>query len=655
MNNEVNNESPVTGNSVDSSVQPVNPTNVTSTPTDFNNSVVPPVMDTPVVNPMPTANNGGVAPKAKISILPIVIIAVVVVALIGGVTAKVVTSTPKAVFKGQINNAFKAVNQVIDEYDEFDKKFDLGSNSLLLNGSLKFNTNMKDEDLELLNKMTMAAEFGIDIDSEELYLSGSIKGDKNTLGLKGYYKDQNAYIDASFYDKVVKVESDEIDFDEFKEALNSLNEALKEVDTKKYENIVDTLNDAINKSLDSKSMKKSSGKFEVDGKTVSATKNSLVLDEDTLQKMIETICDELLNDDQFLSDFAKVAEIDKGDVKEALKELKDSAKDLDMEEDLVINIWTKGLLNSCVGFSLEVDEKEYFSFYQDGKKAEFVVNNHSDYDKLKLVALFEEKKEGTEFTVKMNGEKLASGTIRELSDELIDFDISVDDGSDKYKISIYLSKKEDKKSIKGDYKFKIAQNDEYIEVSGDYGFATGNIPSVDTSKAVDIEDVDEEDLMNSLKDLIKEDSALNDVIGSSLDEYEKSLIDLNSYGMHPIYDVNEALDVLKKDKASVLYVGSTYYSSYSNLDAYNMFEALEDAQEDLDFYSHYLNYYSVSEDFKNAVKDINYTCRTSTEGNTTCAEYPAIYLVKDGEVKKAFRGTITKEELTSALKEIGIE
>ena len=667
MNNEVKNESSVqpentTPTPVDSNpiqTQPENTSNAEQTPTGSTN-----------VQPTGASNNNGgfnaILTKIKsFGVVPIVIAAVVVVALIAGVTTRIVTSTPKAVFKSHVNSAFKAVSKAIDEYEDFDKKFELASNSILLKGSLKADTNMEvsdDVDLELLKKVTLAGELGIDIDSEKLYVGASVKGDKNTLGAKIHYQDSKAYLDATFLDDVVEAESEEIDFSEIKDVLSTVKEQIEKVDTKTYNKILKKLNNSINKTFDSKNMKKSSGKFEVDGKSVSATKNSLILDEDALQGMIETFCDEILEDDDLLSDLAKVSDIDKGDIKEAFKELKDEAKDIDLDDDITINIWTKGILNSTVGFSVEVDEKEYFSFYKDGKKAEAVIDNHikDDYGKVKVVVSFEEKKDGTEFTAKYNGEKIASGTIREISEKLIDLDVSVEAEDQKVKVSVYLSKEEEKKSIKGDYKLKVTINDQYVELSGDYEIATGDLPSVDTSKTVKADELDEEEVLDSLKGVVDEDSTLKELLGSEIDEAVKDNTELNSYGMHPIYSTEDAVKVLKKTKPSVLYVGSTYYSMYYSADSYNMFEALRTAQTDLNFYSHYLSEYSIDNDFKEAVKNVNYTCRTTpadgttaTE-STTCSETPAIYLIKDGEVKKAFRGTVTKDELEKALKEIGI-
>ncbi len=682
MNNEVNNESTVSPNNVTPNPIPQNPVDsnpvaqqpvstpevqpISSTP---NNLGQVPINNTPLgSNPGtpqgPDSSNNIMNKVKSFGVVPIVIVAVVVVALIAGITTKVVTSSPKAVFKGQINTVFKAINQTIDGLDEIEEKFDIANNSVLLKGSLNLDTNVEDlgENTELLKKITMAGELGIDVDKEELYLSGSIKGDKNTVGINAYYQDEAAYLNATFLEDVVKVEdAEEIDFSEIKEALNMFKEQLEKNDTKTYTELVKKVNDSLNKSLDSKAMKKSNGKFEVDGKSVSATKNSLILDEDTLQTMVETFCNELIEDDEFLSDLANVTETDKGDIKEGLKEIKDTIKDVDMEDDIIINIWTKGLLNSCVGFSIEVDEKEYISYYVNDNNSELIINNHAsdDYSKTKIVANFVKNKEEVEFTVKYNGEKVASGTIREMSEKLIDFDISVQSGDEEASVSVYITKNEDKKSINGEYKVKVSYNDEYISVSGTYEIATGDIPSVDTSSAVSIDEVDSEELIDNLKSATEGDSALDELFGDSINELEKESIDLNYYDMHPLTSDDEALAVLKKTKATVLYVGDTFYSSTSNLDARNMFENLQEAQMDLDFYSNYYPSYSVGDSFRDAVKDVNYTCKVSEpdseNSEEVCQEFPAIYLIKDGEVKKAFRGTVTEEELEDALKEIGIE
>ena len=668
----------------------------------------PPVMSQepvmPTLNPTPTPEKkggfAGIIEKIKsMGKTPTIIACVVIAILVVGIVVKVSTSTSKAVFTGQIKNIVKKVNKAVDGVEDFKKNFKLDEESLLVKGDIKFDTNVSSlgEEAQYLKDLALSGEFGVDLKNEKLYVGANIKGEKNDLGAKVLYEDAAAYIDATFLDKVVKVEGvEDIDFEEFRTYLETANESINETDLDVINDMASTIQKVLVKALDSKYLEKSSGKFEVDGKKVSATKNSLVLNKESLKDIIKTVCEELLNDDKFLSDFADTFEVEKGDVKEALKSLKDLAKDIELEDDILINIWTKGLLNDLVGFSVEVDDKEYFSYYENGKKAELIVDNHmKDSGKFKLVVNTEEVKKETNFTVKVNGEKIASGTIRELSDEKIDFDISVSSGEDEYKLSVYLTCKDTKKSISGEYKFKVNMNDEYVEVSGSYGIESGSLEGFDTSDAVSYDELDEEELIENLTKTIEEDKVLNNLLGESLEDMEEDMLDLNYNNMAEVNSVSELKKVLAKSKLTVLYVGEESYSSYSNSDAYDLLYALKDAQYDLDFYSYAMEPSYFNDEAKELLKDVNYTCKTNatteepnvpennettttpeentntetdtkdetTDNNTTvdntpaqplCAELPAIYLIKDGKVVKAFRGTLTYSELETALKDLGM-
>lgn len=649
MKKEVNN---------DSAVQPVDNTIESSKTKAPKEEVV----QTPEV-PQPAVPKKGLGK----GIIALIVAGVIVfLAIIGLVIASAVTGGKTHAFKSEVNNSFKALDNAIDEYDDFVKKFDIANKGFLVKGSVKFDTNVSDnEDIELLKKLTLEGSAGIDVKNEKLYVSASAKGNKENLKVSGYYVDGSTYIDASFLEDIVKVSDEDIDFEDLEDALKELQEQLEKTDAKTYKSMTKALKKAVNKTISSKNIKQTKGKFEVDGKSVSATKNSLVLDEDALEEMITVFCDELLNDEKFLNNVADTFDVDKGDVKDLLKELKEEAEDIDLDEDIVINIYTKGLFHNAVGYSIEVDEKEYVTFFTNGKKAEFTIDNHvrSDYSKVKLVVNFEKTKEGNEFTAKYNGTKIASGTIREFSDKLIDFDVAVTAGSENIKVSVYLSKKEDKKSITGEYKFKVTIDGEYIGVSGEYGIEIGDLPSVNTGKAVDLEDLDEEELMDSLIEFVEKDSVLDALLSDVIEEAQEEALDLNNYGMKQLNTPTEASDLLSKNKATILYIGSTWYSYYS--DGYTLFESIQDAQKDLGFYSNYLNEYLVTSDLESALSNAsenaqNY-CKVNDdsyygdeESTPTCSKYPAIYVIKDGEVKHVIKGYITTSELKSILKEYGL-
>jgi predicted hydrocarbon binding protein len=63
---------------------------------------------------------------------------------------------------------------------------------------------------------------------------------------------------------------------------------------------------------------------------------------------------------------------------------------------------------------------------------------------------------------------------------------------------------------------------------------------------------------------------------------------------------------------------------------------------------HYM-YDDEIEEFVEIVSGISHTCSTGT-----CENYPALYIIKDGSVKNAYRGAVTVDELKSALSALGV-
>ena len=153
--------------------------------------------------------------------------------------------------------------------------------------------------------------------------------------------------------------------------------------------------------------------------------------------------------------------------------------------------------------------------------------------------------------------------------------------------------------------------------------------------------------------------------------------------------------LLKNKKATVLYIGDTYYSYYYDEEAYDLLDNIETLQYELDFYSYYLDEYNVTSELEELLGEQVTNCvapadevteptepstetpsddvvadgetetepvpevETPTEPSTNCVPttptYPAIYLIKDGKIQKAFNGTVSYDDLKAALEEIGIK
>lgn len=605
---------------------------------------------------------------------PVVTIAAIAVVLVGVIIFSVASSTPKSVFKNAINTMYKGANVAIEGYETYLEDYDITEHALLVDGTLTLETNISDMSEYNLNKMTIGFNAGVDYKNEVLSLGGSLKGNKETVKLNAQVQKNEAYITSSLFKEVLKLDSDmmselglDIDFEDLKEEIEELQKEYN-TDPETYDYLVKTFRDVLVKSINSDYMEKEKDEIDVLDKEIKVKKYSYVFDEDAVQDLLTKIADELLEEEDFAKTFADAFGVDKKDVKEMLKELKKSAKDIEFDEEIALNIYTRGLFNSYAGMGFEIEGKEYFSIYTDGKNVEMTYDDHIDGDYgTKVVVTLEKDGKGYKGVVKENKEKLLEMNFKEVTDEVIDSEFVIYEDGDKLgTIKLYLKAKETKEGFSTDYEFRITEtgNNEYIGFKGNYNLAIKDkVEKINGKNAVGVDELDVDQVTENVEKIIENDEALGSLLEEAIGEVEKEMLDLNGNGMVEITS-SEVADILAKNKATVLYVGKSSYSEYYDEDKYDLLNNLKDLQEELGFYSYYLSEYSVTTEFNELVKDVQYTCPTTgdTTGSTTgtgttttpCIGYPAIYLIKDGKVVKAFRQTVTYADLSAALSEIGI-
>ncbi len=619
-----------------------NETNVTSAPTNAE-----------VTNPVTPAGQGP-AKAAKGGFAGIIIAAaIVVVLLFVGVGYKVATSSPKAVFKSNINNVYKKVSKELKDADKLSDQFDIEEKALYVKGDIKLDTNVEDitDEIGEIKDLKLGFEGGIDLKNEELLGGVSVTGKKETISGTIYYTDETAYIKSSIMDEIVKISSEElddvIDFEDLKEEYDEIKDQI-DVDPETYDYLIKTMKDALIKSLDSKSMEKGKGSFEVDGKKVNATKVSYVFTKSSTKELANKVVEELLNNDEFLSKLAKSTGVDKADIKDGLKEVKDSIKEIDFDGEYRLNVYTKGLLNKTVGLSIEYKDKEYISVYKNGKTTEMIFDNHQkdDYGQTKIVVLAVEKKDETEVSVKYNKNEIATATIRELSDEVIDLDFKIKEEDETIKGSVYLSAKQKKNVISGDYKVRLEYEDEYVAVSGSYSVESQDkLNGFSTKDAVDAEDIDTEKLSDNLEKVLEKDETLSglfDAIGEEImpePEPEPYTPSTTSY-IESLYFESDLQTKLKEEKALVIYVGYTYYSDREASEK-AFVEYLTNNRESKKY-----ALYSVSPSWADEFED---------ELPGAYDKNPAAYFFKDGKLVKTLYPGGNVSEIADAIQEITSE
>lgn len=604
--------------------------------------------------------------KPKIGLTKIIALAIIAIILVGGIGFKVITSTPKAVVKNTIKSVTKTITKTLDDSEKLNKKYKFDKNAILLKGDINVDTNISGLDFDL-SKYTIGAEIGIDQNNQKVTFGGNIKGSSEQISIDALLEDSYIYLTSNLLDKTIKLDN-ESSLKDFFDGYSKGLEMSSQYDTDDISYIIEATSKALQKSIESDFVKQEKDEIDIAGKTIKATKTTLTINDKAAQKIVKSMATTLLEDKDFIKKLAKMTDTDKEDIKEGLKNIKSNAKEIEFDAKIKINFYTKGVLNTLVGVDFSVDKEEYLRYYFDDKN--FIIKVTINDETMQINGQKENKEQ--KITVKYNDEKVATATVRSFDEKLIDLDFKTTmEDEDNISGSIYLSFKEEKTKISGDYKISIEQEDEYFKAKGSYSIESKKeLDNIKTSGAVDAEEIDKDTILDKLKDIGEKDSAFKELYELIEEEIEEALKpELNYYGMAEISTQEDIEKVLNKSKATVLFVGErSSFSYYNNDDAYNMYEDLQDLQDELDFYSYFLskNSYNIKT-LEDAVKNITPICNIkqsenadesenneNTEQAEQCEQYPAIYLIKDGKVQKAYQAPVTKDELKSALKDLGI-
>lgn len=546
---------------------------------------------TPVAPIAPQAPQGGglAGLKAKLfshGVGPVVAAVVVILLLVAGVSYKMITSSPKNIFKGVINSAYKDVDAAFTAFDEFTKTYNFEEKAIVVDFDTTLDTNIK-EITEITDQLgfkikdvTVGVTAGVDYKDEKVLAGGFIKGEKEKIDATMMLEDGIFYTGTSLLEDVLKYKDDtlDIDFSELKEVIES---AEISTDVNDYRNAVKSIKNAFIASISNEYTEKESAKLEIAGKDVKVTKNSLVLDEDSLEYMIETIADKLKEDDEFLKSASAIGGVDKKEIKEALNMLKESAGEIEESAEVKINIYTKGFLNTYAGFGVEVEGKEYLTYVVDGDDFELVFDDqYEDYGTKVVVSV-----KDTKLTAEVNGEKIFTGTVKELSDEKIDltiksavkelpfemsyyydvkgkFEMTMDLEIEGTKVGLVakVNEKAEDEKVAGEYELKLTADGEipldsyntlkldngYISVKGTYSLeATDDLDTLNTKNAKDVTTMTDTDMANLEKTLLDNLNKVseNDSVFKAIKTFaEEAAKEVQTQPQTPNYDYDYDMD-----------------------------------------------------------------------------------------------------------------
>ena len=204
-----------------------------------------------------------------------------------------------------------------------------------------------DQAFNLYNNIILNSNLGIDLDlkkiDEELTLN--YKG-KDILGLGIYGRDNTMYLGLNgIYDKYVKLPITEDDYNKL---------FSKKVDYKILKNALD---DAFEKSIDSKYFTKSKRNVSSNGKNKKYNAYTLTIDNNNIKEITKSFINSLINNEEFISYISKNFDIDKSTINSYISSI--DYNDITIDTPIMITVFTSGLIESYKGIEISINSSGY--------------------------------------------------------------------------------------------------------------------------------------------------------------------------------------------------------------------------------------------------------------------------------------------------------
>lgn len=303
----------------------------------------------------------------------IVTLALVAVLIIGLVVVSLICNKPKNIFLKNINNEYKKFNSLLVENDipdinsiksSLDFDFNINVNEL-------FKSELSEEDIELLdeiNALNFKMDMSADKEKQLFNLFMDIKYDKDSLiNFNAYGKPNSVYFDLKdLYDKYIEIPVEEY--------ATYFEETDANIDDVEY--VIERVKDSLLNNLDSKDFSKTSEKINIDDKDIKTTKVTYTLTESKLTNILINVLKELKEDSKFMNKISILSNTNVDELKkefdEMINQLNDELKDADTKDELLISVYTKGIMNEAIKYSIQSDD-EIISYtnYKDVKTVEF--------------------------------------------------------------------------------------------------------------------------------------------------------------------------------------------------------------------------------------------------------------------------------------------
>ncbi len=425
----------------------------------------------------------------KKQIVLIASISVLVIAVIIVAAYFMLLGDNKKVFTNALDKTYKEVSNTINKLDDTPIKKDIFEKPVSIAANVKANSNI--EGLSLLNNYNFDLNIGMDYANKLLTLGAKVNNNSNKeiVSANLNYVNNGIYLEApKLLNKVILLE-DDLDstslFNVDTSALDKLNlDYINDMET-----IVKIMKDSLANYVTNKDITTSKETISINNKNHNVTTYKVVLEGEKLENLLNNLQKNLTNDKDLMNDYASLLDVDVDDVKDAIL---DNPLLLDKLE---IEVYREGMLDKYVGGKIIIDDEE------------LEVLNTDDYSLIKLGYDLTITRDKNVYTVDLTN--LDSGidslVFKEVDDKNAEITVNMTDYDP---IVLTVLEKNDNNVV---LTLKYGDTSFTLDLTITYDV---KLPTINTSKAVSIDDLTEEDqttLSNNLFDIISEIPELSEL------------------------------------------------------------------------------------------------------------------------------------------------
>jgi|GEM_PF-6596961 len=430
-----------------------------------------------------------VSPKKKNNIIIGMVIGLIVL-ITGIVGTYLFFNNSKNIMTVTVNKLYKNIDEQLSNLPTGDLNYNIKEDTALIGISAEIKTDI--QNFDMLSGTKVNLDLGLDYKNQKLLVNGVLnESSKEILDASLFINKDKVYADlGNLFGNILNIGEFDI-WSELESQLNIDTNSIPQIDNDDIIYLVKSIKDSYIDTLNIGKFSKKNDTIEVDGKSVKVKSIVYSLDEDALADTMKSIADSLLDNSKFIDILSKITSLEKSEIRDLIKEL----KDVNYNEDVTITLYSTGLLNKVIGFELSVDD-EIISYVDYNNRIELI----ADIDLDKYSVLIDKDKDKYDYIVKINKDTILKGTYEELSKTK--FSLSVILPEEELSVEIILDIKNDKNKVSGTYDIKVTWVGEYVQLIGDYSFEINkdiDLPNVSSAKAID--SLTEEELEKILKNL----------------------------------------------------------------------------------------------------------------------------------------------------------